>query len=120
MNHWKETAEIQARLAELAAAGRRAALATVVDIVGSAYRRPGAKFLVEDTGGTLGSVSGGCPEGDVREAAEEGVAGGRASPRHYNNRDEEPGFCPRPGCHRAGDVFLPPAAARPPAAPGAT
>ena len=32
MNHWKETAEILSRLAELTASGRRAALATVVGV----------------------------------------------------------------------------------------
>ncbi len=50
MKHWKETTEILARVAELAAAGRRAAVATVVRIEGSAYRRPGAKLLLEDVG----------------------------------------------------------------------
>jgi xanthine dehydrogenase accessory factor len=109
MNHWKETAEIQARLAELAAAGRRAALATVVDIVGSAYRRPGAKFLVEDTGGTLGSVSGGCLEADVREVAKEVVASGRPSLRHYNTGDEDPVFGLGLGCNGLVDVFVQPA-----------
>lgn len=109
MNHWKETAEIQARLAELAVAGRRAALATVVDIVGSAYRRPGAKFLVEDTGGTLGSVSGGCLEADVREVAKEVVASGRPSLRHYNTGDEDPVFGLGLGCNGLVDVFVQPA-----------
>src|ERR1700688_1274285 len=83
MNHWKETAEILSRLAELGAAGRRAALATVVEIVGSAYRRPGAKFLIEDTGSTLGSVSGGCLEADVREVANAVVETRTPSLRHY-------------------------------------
>src|SRR5882724_3196203 len=69
MNHWKETAEILSRLAELAATGGKAALATVASISGSAYRRPGAKFLIEQTGGTMGSVSGGCLEADVRDVA---------------------------------------------------
>ena len=83
MNHWKETAEILTRLAELKAAGRRAALATVVHIVGSAYRRPGAKFLIEETGDTLGSVSGGCLEADVREVAKRVLETGAPSLRHY-------------------------------------
>src|SRR3954452_15212010 len=84
MNHWKETAEIVSRLAELKAAGRRAALATVTHIVGSAYRRPGAKFLIEETGDTLGSVSGGCLEADVREVARGVLEAGKPSLRHYS------------------------------------
>src|SRR6185436_3210102 len=89
MNHWKETAEILSRLAELKAAGRRAALATVVRISGSAYRRPGAKFLIEDDGATLGSVSGGCLEADVREVAMDVLATGTPSLRHYSTGADE-------------------------------
>jgi xanthine dehydrogenase accessory factor len=109
MNHWKETAEILTRLAELAAAGRRAALATVVDIVGSAYRRPGAKFLIEDAGGTLGSVSGGCLEADVREVAKTVVESGRPSLRHYNTGDEDLVWGLGLGCNGLVDVFVQPA-----------
>ena len=57
MKHWKETAEILARAARVAEAGGRAAVAMVVRIEGSAYRRPGARFLVEESGETSGSVS---------------------------------------------------------------
>src|SRR5947208_16498860 len=89
MNHWKETAEILSRLAELKAAGKRAALATVVQIVGSAYRRPGAKFLIEETGETLGSVSGGCLEADVREIAKRVLETGTPSLRHYSTGEDE-------------------------------
>ena len=117
MNHWKETAEILSRLAELTAqgdaAGRRAALATVVDIVGSAYRRPGAKFLVEDSGGTLGSVSGGCLEADVREVAHGVVESGKPSLRHYNAGDEDPVFGLGLGCNGLVDIFVQPATAGP-------
>src|ERR1700687_6479303 len=109
MNHWKETAEILSRLAERKRAGRRAALATVVDIVGSAYRRPGAKFLIEATGGTLGSVSGGCLEADVREVAQAVVQTGRPSLRHYNTGDESVLWGLGLGCNGLVDVFVQPA-----------
>jgi xanthine dehydrogenase accessory factor len=109
MNHWKETAEILSRLAELGAAGRRAALATVVEIVGSAYRRPGAKFLIEDTGSTLGSVSGGCLEADVREVANAVVESGMPSLRHYNTGDEDVVWGLGLGCNGLVDVFVQPA-----------
>ena len=117
MNHWKETAEVLARLDELAAAGRRAALATVVRISGSAYRRPGAKLLVEEGGGTLGSVSGGCLEADVREVAQDVVASGRPSLRHYSTgSDEDVVWGLGMGCNGLVDVLVQPATAGPLAA----
>jgi xanthine dehydrogenase accessory factor len=116
MNHWKETAEILARLAELRAQGRRAALATVVEIVGSAYRRPGAKLLIEDSGGTQGSVSGGCLEADVREVAKAVVESGVPSLRHYNTGDEDAVWGLGLGCNGLVDIFVQPATEGPLAA----
>jgi len=43
----------------------RAALATVVRVEGSSYRRTGARMLVLDNGTYLGGISGGCLEGDA-------------------------------------------------------
>jgi xanthine dehydrogenase accessory factor len=60
-------------------AGRRVAVARVVDIEGSGPRLPGAAMAVADDGEVSGSVSGGCVEGAVVEAALE-VLGG-ADPR---------------------------------------
>lgn len=47
----------------------RGALATVVRIEGSAYRRPGARMFVTETKQRTGVLSGGCLEGDVAERA---------------------------------------------------
>ncbi len=47
------------------AAGRRVALARVVDIDGSGPRLPGAAMAVSEDGEVAGSVSGGCVEGAV-------------------------------------------------------
>ncbi len=108
--HRKETAEVLGRLAELGAAGRRAALATVVRIAGSAYRRPGAKFLVEEGGETLGSVSGGCLEADVREVARGVVAGGAPRLLHYDTGSgDDTVWGLGLGCEGQVDVFVQPA-----------
>jgi xanthine/CO dehydrogenase XdhC/CoxF family maturation factor len=47
----------------------RGALATVVGLVGSGYRRPGARMLVLPDGTLVGGISGGCLEADAREHA---------------------------------------------------
>jgi xanthine dehydrogenase accessory factor len=49
---------------ESAPEGAQAVLITVVDIKGSAYRRPGARLLIVD-GQAYGSISGGCLESDL-------------------------------------------------------
>jgi xanthine dehydrogenase accessory factor len=46
-------------------AGKRVALARVVDIDGSGPRDPGAAMAVSEDGEVAGSVSGGCVEGAV-------------------------------------------------------
>ena len=51
-------------------AGKKTALAAVVHLEGSSYRRPGARMLVTDDGELTGAISGGCLEGDaLRKAA---------------------------------------------------
>ena len=46
-------------------AGRRVALATVVQTWGSSPRPPGAWLAIRDDGQVVGSVSGGCVEDDL-------------------------------------------------------
>lgn len=50
--------------------GKQTALATVVHLQGSAYRRPGARMLVTEDGKLTGAISGGCLEGDALRKAQ--------------------------------------------------
>ena len=110
MKHWHETAAILDRVYRLGASGVRSAVATVVRISGSAYRRPGAKFLVTEDGATFGGVSGGCLEADVREIALDVLR--KRVPRlvHYDTgSDEETLWGLGLGCEGAVDLFVQPA-----------
>jgi xanthine dehydrogenase accessory factor len=105
--HWKETADVMDRIAALLQDGREAAVATVVRIEGSAYRRPGAKLLITDDGETLGGVSGGCLEADVREVAQEVMRSGVPSLRRYESRTEDDTlFGIGPGCDGMVEIFI--------------
>ena len=53
-----------------------AAVATLVKVVGSTYRRPGARMLITPDG-QVGSLSGGCLESDVLEQAQSVMVHGR-------------------------------------------
>jgi len=45
------------------------ALATLVKVRGSSYRKPGARLLIMKDGSTVGSISGGCVEQDIVKKA---------------------------------------------------
>ncbi|MGA8742895.1 MAG: XdhC family protein, partial [Terracidiphilus sp.] len=53
----------------LEAAGADYVLATVVDVEGPSYRKPGARMLIAPDGRRSGTVSGGCLEVEVAKRA---------------------------------------------------
>ena len=58
--------------------GERCALATLVSVEGSSYRRPGARMLVCEGGKSTGTISAGCLESDVIEHAKRVIKAGEA------------------------------------------
>ncbi len=65
----------------------RAALATVISVEGSSYRRPGARLLVRESGQWAGGISGGCLEGDALRKAKRVILSGQVSTIVYDTRD---------------------------------
>src|ERR1041385_3117376 len=103
MKQWLETREVL----DFLRAGKRAALATVVRVRGSAYRHEGAKLAVAEDGGTVGNVSGGCLERDVREVALEVIRTGEPQLRSYcSSADEIAAWDLGVGCEGQVDVFV--------------
>lgn len=71
-----------------ARAGRGVALATVVETWGSAPRPVGSHLVVDAEGGFLGSVSGGCVEGEVIAEALDVIETGRPRLLEFGVADE--------------------------------
>ncbi|MBX3488048.1 MAG: XdhC family protein [Parvibaculum sp.] len=69
------------------AQGRKVALATVIETWGSAPRPTGSQLAIRDDGSFVGSVSGGCIEGDVVTRALETLTSGKPEILEYGVSD---------------------------------
>jgi len=67
----------------------QSALATVVHVDGSSYRRPGARMLVREDGQLTGAISGGCLEGDALRKAMLALSQQQSKLVTYDTNDEE-------------------------------
>ncbi len=67
----------------------RVALATVVRVEGSSYRRTGARMLIADDGVWVGGISGGCLEGDALKRARLAIAKSESSLVTYDTTDDD-------------------------------
>ena len=102
----KEVKEILQRVSTFAP-DERAVLATVIDLQGSGYRRPGARMLILPNGETFGMVSGGCLESDVMARAKKVLQTGRAEVFTYDTtRDENSVFSLNMGCRGVIRILL--------------
>ncbi len=70
-------------------AATKAAIATVVRVEGSSYRRTGARMLVLDDGTYLGGISGGCLEGDALRRAQKAIALDKSSLITYDTSQND-------------------------------
>lgn len=85
-------AELLFAISSARARGEPVALATVVQVRGSAPRRAGARMLVLADGRTLGSISGGCLEAEAFARAQETLRDGVARSFEYDlTKDVEAG-----------------------------
>jgi len=87
----------------------KAILATVIDVVGSGYRRPGARMLIDKNGYGIGTVSGGCLEADVLERAKKVLQTNTPTVITYDTtKDENSLFGLGMGCRGIVRILLEP------------
>jgi xanthine/CO dehydrogenase XdhC/CoxF family maturation factor len=85
----KEIKDIVKAFRKAAGNGKKTALATVVSVEGSSYRRPGARMLITEDGELTGAISGGCLEGDALRKALYVMSEQRAMVVTYDTTDED-------------------------------
>jgi len=66
--------------------GQCFALATLVHVEGSSYRRPGARMLICEDGAMVGSLSAGCIEKEVAIRASEVLRSGKPALMRFDTR----------------------------------
>ncbi|MBA4182648.1 MAG: XdhC family protein [Acidobacteria bacterium] len=104
----KEIQEILKKTSNFAS-DEKAILATVIDVVGSGYRRPGARMLIDENGRGIGAVSGGCLEADVLERAKNVLETNEPIVITYDTtRDENSVFGLSMGCRGIVRILLEP------------
>ena len=69
--------------------GESAAMATICEVRGSAYRRSGARMLLCQNGQSTGVINGGCLDGDLWRIAREVMASGQAQLACYDTTSSE-------------------------------
>ena len=85
----KEIRDVIKAYAEAEQQGKQTALATVVHVDGSSFRRPGARMLVTDDGQLTGAISGGCLEGDALRKALLAISQGQNKLVTYDTTNED-------------------------------
>jgi len=105
-----EIAEVLEAIEKLRERGERMALATIVAVRGSTYRRPGARLLVAGSGKLIGNISGGCLEGDVADVANVVMVDGEPRIANFDlSAEDEAVWGWGLGCNGAIEVFVEPA-----------
>lgn len=66
--------------------GLKSVLATVVDLDGSSYRKPGVRMLILENDAMIGAVSGGCVEKDILRQSQSVFKDGKSKMMTYDGR----------------------------------
>jgi xanthine dehydrogenase accessory factor len=105
----KEQRAIVEAFREIDLTRRKVAVATVVKVRGSSYRSPGARMLITDDGKWVGSISGGCLEGDALRKARQVMTEQKPLCVTYDTREESnQNLGISLGCNGVIDVLIEP------------
>lgn len=104
--------DIFAEISRLRKEGRKAALATIIQVQGSIPSYESSKILIRDDGSIVGTVGGGCVEAEVWSVAQEVMREEKPRRLHFNlnaNPEYDNGLI----CGGSLDIFVEPILATP-------
>ncbi len=82
--------DVMDAITKIVRSDREAVLATIIDVEGNAYRRPGAKMVVTPDG-SGGSITAGCLEDEVVELARRVLEEGEPRVETYDLMEDDDG-----------------------------
>src|SRR5271157_3108382 len=104
--------DIFVEIARLRKEGRKAALATIIQVQGSIPSYESSKILIRDDGSMVGTVGGGCVEAEVWSVAQDVMREEKPRRLHFNlnaNPEYDNGLV----CGGSLDIFVEPILATP-------
>jgi len=104
--------DIFAEIARLRKEGRKAALATIIQVQGSIPSYESSKILIRDDGSIVGTVGGGCVEAEVWSVAQEVMREEKPRRLHFN-LNAKPEYEDGLICGGSLDIFVEPILATP-------
>lgn len=104
--------DIFEEIARLRKQGRKAALATIINVQGSVPSYETSKLLIRDDGSIVGTVGGGCVEADVWSAAQDVMREEKPRRLHFN-LNQNPEYDEGLVCGGSLDIFIEPILAIP-------
>jgi len=104
--------DIFAEIAKLRKEGRKAALATIIQVQGSIPSYESSKILIRDDGSIVGTVGGGCVEAEVWSAAQDVMREEKPRRLHFN-LNSQPEYDNGLICGGSLDIFVEPILATP-------
>ncbi len=104
--------DIFAEIARLRKEGRKAALATIIQVQGSIPSYESSKILIRDDGSMVGTVGGGCVEAEVWSVAQDVMREEKPRRLHFN-LNTQPEYDNGLICGGSLDIFVEPILATP-------
>ncbi|HLI35339.1 MAG TPA: XdhC/CoxI family protein [Terriglobia bacterium] len=104
--------DVYEEIAKLRKAGRRGALATIIQVQGSVPSYETSKILVRDDGSIVGTVGGGCVEAEVWAVAQDVMREEKPRRLHFN-LNNHPDYDEGLVCGGSLDIFVEPILATP-------